>query len=150
MIHETAAEPNPKEEAPKAPEPIKEALGTGVKGPGGGIAGLSTAGSGGGFGGPGGDGGGSKWGAFAYQVQNRVVGALRNNSHTNKATLKIRVRIWPDASGRVVRAKLDASTGDPKLDAAIQNEVLTGLQLDQPPPAGMPLPIVIRLTGHRP
>ena len=28
----------------------------------------------------------------------------------------------------------------------IKGEVLTGLQLQEPPPAGMPLPIVMRLT----
>jgi outer membrane biosynthesis protein TonB len=150
MVQETAAEVKPKEEAPKPAEPPKEALGTGVKGNGPGISGLGGSGDGGGFGGGRSGNGGSKWGAFASQVQNKVASALRTNSRTNKASLKIQVRIWPDATGRIMRAKLDASTGDPKLDAIIQNEVLTGLQLDTPPPAGMPMPIVMRLSARRP
>ena len=35
------------------------------------------------------------------------------------------------------------------LDDAIKNGVLTGLQLQEPPPAGMKLPIVLRLTAQR-
>jgi len=149
MVQETAAEEK-KVEAPKAPEPPKEALGTNLKGNGPGMAGLGGSGNGGGtFGGqPGG--GGSKWGAFAGQVQTKVANALRSNSQTKKANLKIQVRIWSDSTGRITRAKLDASTGDSKLDQVIQNDVLTNLQLDQPPPAGMPMPIVMRLTARRP
>jgi hypothetical protein len=45
---------------------------------------------------------------------------------------------------------LAGSTGHPVVDAAIKEEVLTGLQLEEPPPADMPLPIVIRLTARRP
>jgi outer membrane biosynthesis protein TonB len=150
MVQETAAVEKPKEEAPKAPEPPKEALGTGIKGNGPGMSGLGGSGDGGGtFGGRTG-GGGSKYGYFAGQVQKKVATALRSNSRTKKATLKIQVRIWSDATGRITRAKLDASTGDPSLDDAIQNQVLTGLQLDEPPPAGMPMPIVMRLTARRP
>ena len=51
---------------------------------------------------------------------------------------------------RVTRASLVSSTGDPAVDAAIKADVLTGLQLDAPPPEGMPLPIVMRLTARRP
>ncbi|MEP6669128.1 MAG: TonB C-terminal domain-containing protein [Chthoniobacter sp.] len=149
MVQETAAEEK-KVEAPKAPEPPKEALGTNLKGAGPGMAGLGGSGNGGGtFGGqPGG--GGSKWGAFAGQVQSKVASALRSNSKTKKANLKIQVRVWSDTTGRITRAMLDTKTGDSTLDQVIQNEILTNLQLDQPPPAGMPMPIVMRLTARRP
>jgi len=146
-----AAPEKPKEETskPKA-APSRETLGTGIKGNGPGLAGLGATGNGGGFGGPGSGGGGSKWGWYAGQVQGRVVEAFQRNSHTMTASLKIQVRLWADSTGRITRAKLDTPTGDPKLDAAIQNEVLTGLQLQEPPPSGMPMPIVMRLTARRP
>jgi hypothetical protein len=149
MVQETAPESKPKEaEAPK-PAPA-ETLGTNLKGDGPGMAGLGGSGNGGGlFGGKGG-GGGSKFGWYAGQVQTRVAEALRQNSHTKSASMKIQVRIWADSTGRITKAKLDGTTGDPKLDTAIQNEVLTGLQLQQPPPADMRMPIVMRLTARRP
>jgi len=149
MVQETAPAEKPKEEAPKAPEPPKEALGTGVKGNGPGVSGLGSSGNGGGFGGPKGGNSGSKWGYYAGMVQSKVTKALQSNSRTRSATMQIQVRIWPDSTGRIKRASLDASTGDPKLDAVIQNEVLSNLQLDEPPPAGMPLPIVMRLTARK-
>jgi len=46
--------------------------------------------------------------------------------------------------------ELSGSTGEPALDAALKNQVLNGLQLQEPPPSDMPLPIVMRLTARRP
>jgi periplasmic protein TonB len=146
---ETPEKPKDEPAKPKD-EPPKEALGTGIKGDGAGLAGLGGSGNGGGFGGAKGGGGGSKWGWYASQVQARIAEALRRNGHTMNASLKVQVRIWADSTGRITRASLDAGSGDPKLDAAIQNEVLTGLQLTEPPPPGLPMPIVMRLTARRP
>ena len=144
-----AAPAEKKEEAPKPVAPPKEALGTGVKGNGPGISGLGSSGDGGGFGGGRSGNGGSKWGDFAYRVQSKVASALRNNDRTKKASLKVQVRIWSDPSGHIYRSKLDTTTGDRNLDEAVQS-VLNNLQLDGPPPAGMPMPIVMRLTARRP
>jgi len=60
------------------------------------------------------------------------------------------VRIWPDNTGRITRATLASSTGDAALDAALRDDVLSGLQLSEPPPADMPLPIVMQLTAKKP
>ena len=140
-------EPMIKEEAPKeAPPKDEPPLGTGIKGPGGDNFGL---GSGTGNGRIGGGGDGSKWGWYASQVQSRIQQALQQHRKTRAATMTINVRIWPDPNGRVSRAQLAGSTGDPSLDGALRDEVLSGLQLPQPP-AGMPAPITLRLTAKRP
>jgi TonB family protein len=100
--------------------------------------------------GKGGAGGNSKWGWYAGQVQSRVVSALRNNKRTRAAGMDLKVRIWADASGRVTRATLAGSSGDAAVDRAIKDEILTGLQLDQAPPEGMPMPIVMHIAARRP
>ena len=64
--------------------------------------------------------------------------------------LNLTARIWLDASGRITRATLTGSSGNPDIDAAIRTEILTGLQLQAPPPDGMPMPIVMRLKATRP
>ena len=112
--------------------------------------GNALLGSGGGNGNGAGGAGGSRWGWYAGQVQVRVEDALRKNPHTRSAAFRVDVRIWPDTTGRITRVQLAGSTGHPVVDAAIKEEVLTGLQLEEPPPADMPLPIVIRLTARRP
>jgi protein TonB len=139
-------EEKPEEEPPKPPD--QPPIGTNIKGDGtANPFGLGNAG-GNGFGDRAAT--ASRFGWYAGQVQSKISEALRNNRKTHAAELSIRARIWPDASGRVTRAQLTGSTGDPSLDAAIQDEVLSGLRLREPPPAGMPMPIVLQLTAKRP
>ena len=150
MVEQAPVEEKPPDE-PKPQEAPAPTLGTGIKGDGPGLAGLGASGNGGGtFGGGMSGGGRGKWDFFARQVQSRVTQALRANKTTKTAALKVQVRIWADSTGRITRAKLDGTTGDRNLDNALQDEVLTGLQLTGPPPSGMPMPIVMRLTARRP
>jgi len=140
MIKEEA----PKEEAPKDEPP----LGTGIKGDGAGDSfGL---GGGSGTGRIGGNGDAGKWSWYAGQVQSRIQQALQRNPKTRAANMSVKVRVWPDVSGRIDRVQLADSTGDPALDSALRNEVLSGLQLQEPPPPGMPSPITLRVTARRP
>jgi outer membrane biosynthesis protein TonB len=119
-------------------------------GPGDGF-GLGRGTGRGGIGGSGRSKSGSRFGWYAGQVQTRIADAMRSNRKTRKASINgIQVRVWPDTTGRITRAQIAGSTGDVSVDAAIQNEVLSGLQLSEPPPKGMPTPIVLRLTARRP
>ena len=91
----------------------------------------------------------TKWGWYAAQVQTTIVDALKRNPRTKKANARLEVRIWADRStGRIIRATLGSSTGDPALDSAIV-EAIKGAQLQQPPPEEMPMPIVMRVTARR-
>jgi protein TonB len=142
-------QPMIKEEQPKeAPPKDEPPLGTGIKGDGPDSFGLSDKAGNGRIGGN--DANGSKWGWYANQVQSRIQQALQQNRKTRSASLSVNVRVWPDATGRINRAQITGSTGDPALDSALRDEVLTGLQLQEPPPAGMPAPITLRLTARRP
>lgn len=103
------------------------------------------------IGGTGGGGkGGSKWGWYAGQVQNRIADALRSHPLTRNAGFSNVVRIWSDSSGRITRVRLRSSTGSKSVDAAIENEVLAGLVLNEPPPSDMPMPINLRLSARQP
>lgn len=141
-------QPMIKEDQPK--EALKEepALGTGIKGDGPDSFGLNNKPGNGRLGAD--SGRGTKWAWYAGQVQTRIQQALQRNRKTRSASLSVQVRVWPDAGGRINRAQLASSTGDPLLDTAIRDEVLTGLQLEQPPPADMPAPITLRLAARRP
>jgi hypothetical protein len=144
-VVEEEAPPEP--EAAEAPPPI----GTNIvgDGPPDGF-GLGKAKRGSGYGGVrrlGGGGAGSKWGYYAVQVQNSISAAMRRNKKTRSATLAVTARIWADETGRVTRATLSGSSGDPAVDSALRNEVLVGLQLESPPPSGMKMPINLRLTA---
>lgn len=101
-------------------------------------------------GGGGGGGGGSRYGWYASIVQQQVASALRANPRTRSAVMQLQVRLWADSSGRISRVQLVSSTGNPELDAAIRDEVLTGITLREPPPKDMPMPIVARISARRP
>lgn len=90
----------------------------------------------------------SRWGWYANQVQGTISQALQGDANTRTADFRIVVQIWSDRAGRITRARLAGSTGSVALDKAITNEVLGGLILQEPPPDGMPMPIVLRLTAR--
>jgi len=138
-------EEKPKDIPEKPPE--EPPIGTGIKGDGQGD-GFGLSGSGGnGFGN---GNGGSRFDWYAGHVQRRIADALRNNSAIRQANMSVKVRVWADTTGRISRAQLAGSTGDPSLDSVIENQVLTGLQVSEGPPEGMPMPILLRLNARRP
>lgn len=152
MVEQTPID-EPEEKPEEAPAPVDEPppISTGIVGNGPGT--LSTQG--------GGTGGGSrlggkprannsKFGWYATQVQAKVSEAIRTHSRTRKSDMRLEIRIWSDANGRVTKATISGSTGDAGTDSAIKNEILTGMQLQEPPPADMPMPIVMRVTARRP
>lgn len=110
---------------------------------------FGLGGPGGGGGGGGGD-GGSKYGWYAGEVSARIQQALGQNGKTKDAKLRLKVRIWVNSAGSVTRAALAGSSGDPSLDDAIKNQVLTGLNLPEAPPSDMPMPIVMMINEQRP
>ena len=139
-------EPMIKEDQPKeAPPKDEPPLGTGIKGPGGDNFGLGDKAGNERIGGD-----GSKWGWYASKVQSRIQQALQQNRKTRTASMNVNVRVWADPDGRISRAQLAGSTGDPSLDSTLRDEVLTGLQLPEPLPAGMPAPITLHVTARRP
>ncbi len=137
---------NENEEKPKDEPAPAAPISTGIKGDGA-ADGFGVGGSGNGqIGGSGSGHLSSKWGWYAGQVNSTIGDALRKNPKTRVANFKIKVRIWADITGRIVRIKAE-STNNPTLDSAL-NEALTGLQLKEPPPQGMPAPIVLRVSAQ--
>jgi outer membrane biosynthesis protein TonB len=136
----------PPKAAPPKPASAAPALGTSLKSNGTSNAfDLSGSGSGNGIiGGSGTGGGGSSYGdAVSYQIQQ----ALQKNPVTRHAAAGLIVQIWVDSSGLISRVELEKSSGDPVMDDAIQNKVLSHLQLYAPPP-GTRMPIEMSLTGE--
>jgi hypothetical protein len=146
MIEQAPVEDEPKpDEKPAAPTaPTTSITGNGPAdgfglgaGNGGGSGGTATKPHG-------------RYDLYAYAVQTTIGEALRKNPETRNASFILNVKVWADLTGRITRASLAGTTGDPKVDDAIQNKILTGLQLQQPPPADMPMPINMRFTARRP
>lgn len=149
MVQEEVDENEEPPEDP-SPEPPSEDLGGGVAG-GAGPAIGPGGGGGSRIGGSNRRGSGSKFGWYAAKVQTSIREALARNPSTRSASFSsITVKIWADATGRVTRAHLVGSSGNPAIDQAIRNRILTGLQLPQGPPADLPMPINLRISARKP
>ncbi len=139
-------EEKPEESAPEPPSDLDLGPGSaGGTGPalGGGGGGKGTLGSNK-------RGSASKYGWYAAKVQSAIRQALSGNPSTRSATLSLQVKIWADTDGRITRAQLVGSSGNPAVDQSIKNQVLTGLQLPQAPPSDMPMPINLRISARKP
>lgn len=148
IVQEPVPEDEPATEEPPPELPAGPDLGLGTPG------GTGPA-IGGGAGGNGTRIGGNRlsagrFGVYAAKVQSTIREALANHPFTRSATPNLQVQIWVDASGRIRRARLVGSSGSPAVDQAIRDQVLTGLQLPQPPPADMPMPIHLRIAARKP
>ena len=75
--------------------------------------------------------------------------ALGRNPVTRNASFDVKVKIWSDLTGRIVRVRLADSTGDVAVDEAIRTDALLGSQLPDIP-TGMRMPIELRLNLRRP
>ena len=131
--------------------PQNDALSTNItgNGPDMGLR-AGTGGSGGNRNQIGGGRRGGKWDHYAISVQNTIAETLRRHANVRHASFSLKVRVWADPNGRITRASLMGSSGDPAVDQAIRNQVLNGLQLPEPPPADMPMPINMRLSARNP
>jgi periplasmic protein TonB len=131
---------------PKAAAPP---LGTAIKGSTPNNFDLSGSGSGDGLLDGGGGGGSGAWSYYASQLQGQINTALQKNPHTSHASFQVTARIWLDAKGVVTSVVLSSSSGNPQIDQAIRTQALATLNAGAPP-AGMPMPINISLTGEQP
>jgi TonB family protein len=110
---------------------------------------FDLASSGGGLGFGDGGGGGSAMGYYESQMQNQIQQALEKNPVTRRFAGTLHLHLSVDASGAVTSVSLDQSSGDPKVDAAITQSVLSGMQFPAPP-NGTPDTFPMNLTAEQP
>jgi TonB family protein len=96
----------------------------------------------------GGDSPSARFGWYYVLIKDVIEDAFRRNKAISAAAVRVELRVWADPSGRISRVQLIRSTGDPKLDDAVQS--IVGLKLREPPPREIPMPMVARLTARRP
>jgi TonB family protein len=91
---------------------------------------------------------GARFGWYYGKMAKEIEEVFRRQKAVTSAAVRVELRIWADPSGRITRVELIRSTGDSRLDEAIQSVV--GLRLAEPPPRDLPMPMIARLTARRP
>ena len=74
---------------------------------------------------------------------------LQKHEKTRKGTFRATVKLWIDPRGAVTRAQIVSSNGNPEQDAGLL-QAIDGHVVAEPLPAGVRVPIQVRLTGRRP
>lgn len=131
----------------KPQEPGPPALDAKGEGPGDafGLAGRQGGSDylgGGGIGG----GGGSPFGRYAALVQQRAQDAVEQQKKLRSTRYRVMVKLWFAADGRLERAELVRSTGNEEVDRLLTEALNDMAKLPEPPPKGMPQPVVLRVS----
>jgi TonB family protein len=153
-IDEPKPEPEPEKEPEPAPESSDEPPGDqlGVDGEGG--AGSDAFGLAARKGGRSLLGGSSgsliHW--YGGQIKRVLEGELHTllaDTHARKTSYAVVLNIWIGPEGRLSRVELSGGSGKPEVDQALR-EALPKLRLEmqKPPPQGMPQPVKIRLNAR--
>ena len=94
-------------------------------------------GSGGRIGGrPGG--GGNGFGAYGELTRASIHRAIQADEGLQRGQYTVRLTVTVDEAGRITLVRIRSGTGDARRDARLV-QVLTGLQLSERPPAGLPV-----------
>jgi hypothetical protein len=105
------------------------------------------AGSGGGSMGSGGGFGEANYGRYLGSVLQQ---AIQNDERVNRQVFSADMAVWVDPTGRVTRAKVLKTSGDPKLDMDLVAALEGMPALDESPPSTLLFPQRVRIDGRRP
>ncbi|WP_373870627.1 MULTISPECIES: energy transducer TonB [Pseudomonas] len=105
------------------------------------------AGKGGGMAGGGGGMGNGGYNQFmAYAMQK----LLREDPELRNQTFNLQAEVWLSEIGEITRVELQRSSGNAQNDARIVATLLGSPPMQQRPPADLPMPLRVNLSGRRP
>src|SRR5215469_12947214 len=73
--------------------------------------------------------------------------SIQNDDRVNHLVFTADMAVWVDASGRVTRASVLRTSGDPKIDEYLVAALQGMPELDEPPPATLQFPQRVRIEG---
>ncbi len=140
-LPQDAPEPEPADEAPPG-----EQLGLDAEGVAGGDAFGLAARKGGAdiIGG----GGGAAFAWYTGLIKDGILDVLSEDETVRKGTYKVTVRVWLARDGRVERIAVLDSTGNPRLDAAVEQALGRMQRVKEAPPLEMPQPVTLRIVSR--
>jgi protein TonB len=95
-----------------------------------------------------GGGGGAAFAWYTGMIKDGILDALAEDERVRKGNYRLTVRVWLAPDGRVERIALADSTGNPQLDAAIEQALTRVRRLREAPPLEMPQPVTLRIVSR--
>jgi len=106
------------------------------------------AGSGDGNVGSGGEGGFGE-ANYARYLGSTLQQKIQSDDRVNHLVFSADMEVWVDPSGRVTRAAILKTSGDPRIDQDLVAVLQDMPALDEPPPSTLPFPQRVRVEGRR-
>ncbi len=91
---------------------------------------------------------GGRWTSYASELNSRFKALFDGDSQLAGRDLDMTIELWIGPEGRIARAQLVGSSGDPAVDTRLRNKVLAQFTLP-PPSKDMPMPVKVRVAGKR-
>ncbi|MEX1826961.1 energy transducer TonB [Luteibacter sp. CQ10] len=107
------------------------------------------AGSGGGMVGSGG-GTGTGTGSYGQYLGYAIQQALQRDDRTSHLVFDVHADIWLDTDGKLSRAELTESSGNPRTDEAVLDVLRAMPRIDVTPPPSLGFPVRVSIRGKRP
>lgn len=92
-------------------------------------------------------GGRAAYALFTHAMQRSLQEQLNRDRRIKRRDYRIDVRVWLAPAGGIERVELADSTGDTDLDQALV-AALRAASLREPPPAGLPQPVRLRVANR--
>jgi protein TonB len=95
-----------------------------------------------------GGGGGAAFAWYTGMIKDGILDALSQDERVRTGNYRLTVRVWLASDGRVERIALADSTGDPQLDAAVEEALKNVRRMREGPPLEMPQPVTLRIVSR--
>jgi protein TonB len=96
-----------------------------------------------------GSGGGFGEANYARYLGSALQQTIQNDDRVNHLVFSADMAVWVDPNGRVARAAILKTSGDPKIDQVLVDALQTMRALDEPPPSTLSFPQRVRIEGRR-
>jgi len=83
---------------------------------------------------------------YTGRLKDAILNLLSDDERIRKGKYQVTVRVWVGTDGKVERVKLQSTSGNSELDAAIEN-VLQKMDRMEQPPLEMPQPVTLRIVS---
>jgi protein TonB len=83
---------------------------------------------------------------YTGRLKDAILNQLSDDERIRRGKYQVTVRVWVGTDGKVERVKLQSTSGNSELDAAIES-VLQKLERMEQPPLEMPQPVTLRIVS---
>lgn len=91
---------------------------------------------------------GDRFGWYAGLLQRDILDHLSDVERLRSRGYDVNVRLWLDTSGAVRNIEMVSGSGDPEIDRLISQTLTSIASVEEPPPADLPQPVLLRVRSR--